>query len=1013
MTRTAVLRSLLVCCFIVVAAAPVFAQQSGSISGTVSATDGAALPGVTVEARSNVLPQPRVTTTLGSGDYRLPALLPGDYTVTFTLSGMQTATRKVQVLLGQDTNADVKLGVAGVSENITVEAQASLVSKESTALNNGLSNKEIQGLPVAQEYRDLMKLIPGVMYTQDTVRGPSAGASGQDNVYLFDGVNVTMPLFGVLVAEPSTHDVAEVNVIKGGAKAIDFDRAAGFLIDAVSKSGTNKFSGMASYQVMNHGYIAEQQGSVNSRFQQDRKWSTVNFGGPIWADHLFFYGSYYKPDYVKGNQSNLYGALPEYTSKKDEEFLKLTFNPTQSWLINGSYRQSHRKDSAGQLGSTAGPLTGQGSETHLKIGTLEGSKLFNDRSYGTFKFTDFKNPGGGRPVGLANVQISTAPGTHLDINNLDQLGRLTVPTPIAGNAAQNAFVAPYITKYGYLSNGVRTGGGTVGFYPDLNDDDSFFRRSGQIGYNYTLGTNVSHDLHFGYQRYEDSEDLFRTSNGWGSISIPGGSVNCPAAVCGTAKPAFFQAVVAQQSGATGAPVIHSEFHSQNVEFNDSIHMKNWTFNAGVMLSNDTLYGQGLKKADNVAGFVSSPGTKYKMKDVPFKDHIQPRLGATWAYNGVDTVFTSYARYDQAANSDARAASWDRNLVNTLNVYFDASGNLLGIDPVKSSAGKLFQAGIKPPRTNEFLIGTSKQMTPGWSTRLYGRYRKGSHFWEDTQNGARVCLPPYVPGSNGVCGPNSFPTDAPSNVPHEYYIPDLPAKLAAIGSGSTYVIAELDGAFTKYLEATVESDYRSGNFTAHGSYTWSHYYGNFDQDNTSVNTDNDASRFIGSSNIGDGAGRQVWNNKYGDLRGDRRNVIKLYGTYALPWKATTGAFFLFQSGQPYELLSYLPYKNFTTSTSDTNRYLTPAGGYKTGSHNQLDLNYTQNFPLPKNLNFQIVVDLFNALNNQSAYNFEPRLGTLGACNTATCISTSQGSYNAPFAKSFYDPARFQVAARLQF
>ena len=57
---------------------PVFAQQTGTITGKVTAADGSLLPGVTVEARSNVLPGPRVTTTGSNGDYRLPALPPGE-----------------------------------------------------------------------------------------------------------------------------------------------------------------------------------------------------------------------------------------------------------------------------------------------------------------------------------------------------------------------------------------------------------------------------------------------------------------------------------------------------------------------------------------------------------------------------------------------------------------------------------------------------------------------------------------------------------------------------------------------------------------------------------------------------------------------------------------------------------------------------------------------------------------------------------------------------------------------
>src|SRR5258708_37316615 len=85
--------------FLVLLAIPASAQQTGSIQGKVSDSSGGVLPGVTVEARSEVLPGPRVTVTGGDGTYQLPQLPPGDYTVTFTLSGMQTATRQVGVQL--------------------------------------------------------------------------------------------------------------------------------------------------------------------------------------------------------------------------------------------------------------------------------------------------------------------------------------------------------------------------------------------------------------------------------------------------------------------------------------------------------------------------------------------------------------------------------------------------------------------------------------------------------------------------------------------------------------------------------------------------------------------------------------------------------------------------------------------------------------------------------------------------------------------------------------------------
>src|SRR5439155_16062475 len=168
-------RRLAFCLIAIVTAATSFAQQTGSISGKVTATDGSALPGVTVEARSNVLPQPRVTTSDTNGEYQLPALQPGTYTLTFTLGGMQTMNRRAEVIIRQNTTADVRMGVQGLSEAITVTAESTLVDKTSQAIQSGLTSQQIQALPVGQQYRDIIKLTPGVQQTPEALRGPSAG----------------------------------------------------------------------------------------------------------------------------------------------------------------------------------------------------------------------------------------------------------------------------------------------------------------------------------------------------------------------------------------------------------------------------------------------------------------------------------------------------------------------------------------------------------------------------------------------------------------------------------------------------------------------------------------------------------------------------------------------------------------------------------------------------------------------------------------------------------------------
>jgi len=970
---TRVLRTLLFLS-LVTCAIPVLAQQTGSISGKVTASDGSALPGVAVEARSDVLPGPRVTVTAANGEYRLRALPPGGYMVKFDLSGMQSVTRNAQVQLDQDTVADISLGMQRAVETATVTAEVSLVDKETAAIASGLSTQELQALPIAQDYRDLQKFIPSVQYTEEAVRGPSAGGSGQDNVYLFDGANVSLPLFGNLSAEPASHDIAQVTVITGGARAVDFDRSGGFLIDSVTKSGTSAYHGEASYQFQRQSMSASLNSGILSRYEQNRTWWNASLGGPILKDLLYFYGSYYRPEQDRQNRANLYGDLPPYDSTRNEGFGKVTLTPVQSVLINGSYRYSKHVETSSLFASDASGTTGTGADSRLKIGNAEASWVIDPRSYATLKYSHFVNDTLGLPDNISSAAPSFAIGTQLDVANLDTQGLLTVPVLRPGETAYNAFVQPIIDRYGFTRNGVKVGGGTVGFASQFNSEN-FFRDSGQVGYNLTLGQKVTHEIHVGYQRYSDREDLIRSSNGWGSITVPGGRLE---PVPGTGKSAFYVAEFQRQT--SGQALLHAEYQSQSFELNDSIKWNNVTINAGVLASEDTLYGQGLREdSSTLSGYVSAPGNRYKMYRIPFRKMIQPRVGVTWAYDGKDTIFANYAKYNPAASSLPRAASWDRNITGTfIDAQFDQNGVLFATVPVGSSSGKLFVQDMTPHTVNEFLLGTAQQVSPRFSARLFGRYRKGTHFWEDTNNSARIDFNP------------------PPGIPRELYIPDLAARRAQIGSGSTYVIADLDGSFSKYYEGALEAEWRGDKTFIRGSYTYSHYYGNFDQDNaTGVN--NDQNTFIGSSNIADGAGRQLWNFKYGTLRGDRPHLVKIYGAEQLPWNSSAGFFFVFQSGQPWEIQSLEPYKSLTTSTSDSNRFAEPAGSRRGPSHWQIDLNYTQNFNLTARYAIQVALDVFNVFNRQDGYDIQPQ--------------AHQADFGMP--RNYFNPRRLQVAARFLF
>ena len=970
--------SALVTLMIAGAVSPALAQQTGTIVGKVMDSGGAVLPGVTIEATSSVLPTPRTTVSGPNGEFRLPALPPGDYSVKFELSGMQTVTRQAQVQLNADTVLEATLGVGGVTETVEVQAFTSIVDTSSASLKSGISNEQIRSIPVGQDYRDLIKLIPGVQVTQDTIRGPSAGGSGQDNVYQFDGVNVTMPLFGTLASEPASHDIDQVTTVRGGSRAVDFDRSGGFTIDSVSKSGTNRFSGLAQFQFQTPEMSSEQSGGV-SRYDMTRSWTSASLGGPIVSNKAFFFGSYFRPTRSRDLATNAYGELPDFEYTRNEGFGKATVTPTSNVLINASYRDSKREETSSEFGQFTAGTAGSGSEARQRISIGELSWVLGPRSHFTAKYTNFSLETLGQPDIVSNAQVSTVIGTQIDLNALDTLGRFTVPTILPTNPAASAYMQPFIDRYGYVSNGVRNGGGIVGYGSQFDDND-FYRNDVKFGYNLLFGDAFQHDLHVGYQWYRDEEDLARSSNGWGLLSVPAGTIST------SGVPVFVRAQF-QQQGIPGLniPVIHSEYQSQSFEVNDTIRWQNFTVNLGLLASHDTLYGQGLREDSSatLTGFRAAVGSKYEMYDLPFSKMLQPRVSANWAFNGRDTVYASYARYHPAASSLPRAAAWDRNLAVVLNADFDAEGRLFAVQQVRSSSGKLFVEDLDPRQTDEFLLGAAFQLTPSLSLRAYGRYRESSNFWEDVPNAARQFLdaPPEI----SALGP---------------YIPDLNDRRLEIGngalSGSTYVIAELDGAYTKYQEATVESEWRGQRAFVRASYTYSKYWGNFDQDNTGLT--NDANIFIGSSRTADGPGRQLWNFRDGRLRGDRPHMLKLYGYYQLPWKASAGAFVFAQSGQPWEAWSRVPYIPIGPFDSlDDGMYIEPAGSRRSDSHAQLDLNYTQDVPLGGRYRVQLIADVYNVFDKQTGYSIQP-------------VQTNPQFGNA---RLFYDPRRLQLAARFVF
>tara|TARA_R110002126_G_scaffold98045_14_gene228125 strand:- start:17619 stop:20651 length:3033 start_codon:yes stop_codon:yes gene_type:complete len=972
--------------------APAAAQQVGGIRGKVIAEQTtSAVAGLTVVATSPVLPRPRTVETRADGSFNLPSLVPGRYTLTITAPDGAVKTMEVDVLLDQMSTVDIALASLSGVEVIQIVGSPFFAQVGNSSLSNSLGADVVEALPIGQTFRDLLKVIPGVQYTENGTLGPSAGGSGAHNKYGFDGVDVSMPLFGNLASEPSTHDIEMVSMERGGAKAVGFNRSGGFAINTQSKSGTNEFKGGIEYKLQNSDFSASPKGGTIQ--DTDSSWITASLAGPLIQDQLFFYGSYYRPEVKGDSKVTAYGPTKNFRSVRDEYFAKLTWAPIDDLLLNLSYRDSDREGRGESIGEFETDSVSAGSQATQKIFTFDGSYILGDYTTLSFNINKFDYKTGGRP----DVELAVVPelGASLDVMNLDQMGYFNVPDLLADTDPDAATFNPgaqqLINRYGYMVNGEATGGGGVGAFYQYNNQN-FFRDSFELALDHQIiGDVLVHSIHIGLKFSEAEEELSRFSNGWGLISYTGGRNLTLESAVGDLDPTsvYYVATTEQMSflneSGEAVSAINSSSESWNLEINDTIEHGDFTYNIGVLISQDTLYGQGLRpNSANGSGWELAMGEKYEMYKIDWQDMIQPRLGVNWKYDGQNTVFANFASYNPEASSLARAASWDRNTQQSLKVYFDENGNFLDSGAASGSSGKLFADNLKPHRIDEITIGTTKAITDRLQLRGHTRYREADNFWEDMPNNGRIAAYPSSSQAAGV----------PAHIAAKgLYIPDLVERMDGIGnpSGGSYVIAEIDEGQTKYWEVSLEAEYFGDRTYFNASYVWSRYTGNFDQDNTTGNTDQNI--FIGSSNYADGAGRYSWDLKQGKLAGDKPHLFKAFGYYTTDWQANIGAYFVFQSGQPWETWdgSYYGY------SSSTIRYSEPAGSRRSSSHWQLDLSYTQNFTIAEKYTLNFRADLFNVFDRQTGYRIQQ--------------VASSTNYGQP--TRYYNPRRVQLSVGFDF
>ena len=313
--------------------------QTGTLSGTVKDAGDLILPGVTITATSTALQGERSTVTDANGVYVLRGLPPGTYQVRFELSGMGALTQAARVEVGKDVQVNATLSPAGVAEAITVKADTISSTVVSPTGGQNFTNAEISQLPTGRNLAAIAALAPGLTTnTPNTGQVTISGAFAYDNVFLIDGVDVNDNLFGTANNLFVEDAIQETQVLTSGISA-EFGRFSGGVINAISKSGGDLFSGSYRLNFTNQSWTTQSPFERENDITRPDKTNQVHeftFGGPIVKSRLWFFGS--GRFLTNENQQTLpvTGFLFDASNEEKRGEIKLT-GTTRNQRFTGSY----------------------------------------------------------------------------------------------------------------------------------------------------------------------------------------------------------------------------------------------------------------------------------------------------------------------------------------------------------------------------------------------------------------------------------------------------------------------------------------------------------------------------------------------------------------------------------------------------------------------------------------------------------------------------------------------------
>lgn len=340
------------------------AQQTGEIRGTVVDATGAAIPGVTVAARSPSLQGVRTAVSDAVGFFCLPVLPVGIYDLAFELSGFEKLTLTGNdVRLGATIVLSTSLKVAGFEEQVTVAAVVPLTNPTRADTSYRLKSDQLAQIPTqARTIAEVVALTPGVTGVRtDTVFGKDTGQPGFRgqgdfaNSWLVDGLSTNSVLDNSPGVRINYDSWAEVQVVSDGFEPA-MGQAVGGLINIVTRSGGNAFKGEAGALIRSGRLRAEQQEQLSAASlpQTSVQQYDGNVGGPILKDKLWFFVSdnYFRNLDTTTEQTIGWLTIPsgDRTRTSTNLFGKGTYTPKANHTVAATFTLDTTLGQSGGIG---------------------------------------------------------------------------------------------------------------------------------------------------------------------------------------------------------------------------------------------------------------------------------------------------------------------------------------------------------------------------------------------------------------------------------------------------------------------------------------------------------------------------------------------------------------------------------------------------------------------------------------------------------------------------------------